>query len=133
MSESPFIPGARVAVSERWGDGVTEAFVDKTYKGGNFTLRGSKQQWRPWKSTWSSGPRWSATETGSSYNRGRLDIWDAAADKEITERIEAHKAKIRWRKLISKVEAVQDPTAALCDAVEAALALSSQNGVAHEV
>lgn len=124
MSENPFIPGARVAVGEKYGDGVTEGFVEKVHKSGRFTLKGSAQQWKPWKSTWSSGPRWSATETGTGWGRRSLDIWDDETDKEITARIDAHKARLKWRDLRSKLSNVREPTVALCDAVEAALALT---------
>jgi len=124
MTESPFIPGARVAVGDKFADSVTEGFVDKAYKGGNFTLRGSKQQWRPWCTRGSAGPRWSAMETGSGWARRRLDIWDATTDKEISEKVEAHKARLKWRDLRSKLEAVKEPTLELCDAIEAALAIT---------
>ena len=118
---SPFVPGARVAVTERFGNAMTEAFVEKVYKSGNFTLRGSNQQWKPWKSTWSNEPRWSAVETGSGYSRRRLDLWDETTDAEITEKIETERTRQRWRALRVKIEAVRNPTPAFCDALEAAL------------
>ncbi|MET4289210.1 hypothetical protein [Bradyrhizobium sp. LA6.12] len=121
-TEHPFAPGARVAVSEKYTDNVAENFVDKVYKSGNFTLRGSKQQWSPWQSTWSD-KRWSAMETGSGFHRRRLDLWDDATDQELKEKIEAQNVKKRWRDIRSKIDNIKEPTAALCDAVEAALSL----------
>ena len=123
MSDSPFVPGARVAIGDRYGEGTAEGFVDKLYKSGNFTLRGSRQQWRSWKTTYDGQPRWSAVETGGGYYRRRLDIWDASTDKEIKDRLERHKTKLRWRDLRAKVDNVQHPTPAFCDALEAALAV----------
>lgn len=121
---NPFVPDARVAVFERYGDGVTEAFVDKAYKSGNFTLRGSKQQWRPWSYGYDN--RWRASETGHGWNRRSLEIWDETTDKELAAKFEAAKAKARWQDLCRKVGSVKNPTAAMCDAVEAALALPSE-------
>ena len=132
-TEHPFVPGARVAVSEKYSDNrlltkksaayVTESFVEKVYKSGNFTLRGSKQQWSPWQSTWGD-KRWSAIETGSGYHRRRLDLWDETTDREIKDKIDEQNVKRRWRDIRSKIDNTKEPTAALCDAVEAALALS---------
>ena len=110
-----------MAVSGRYGSGVTEAFVDKVYKNGRFTLRGSKQQWRPWSHAWSDTTRWSATETGSGWSRQRLDLWDETTDKELSELLEAERTKTRWRDLQAKVHDIRHPTAALCDAIESAL------------
>lgn len=86
MSEqiSPFVPGARVAIEVGGGYSAPmsykEAFVEKAFKNGRFTLLNSSQQWRP------SGPGhydkyWIASETG--HGRDRLRIWDDAADAEI--------------------------------------------------
>lgn len=122
MRESPFIPGARVAVGERFGDEVTEGFVDKVYKNGNFTLRGSKQQWKGWKNSFSDG-RWSALETTTGYGRRRLDLWDDETDKEIREKIAKRRSRLRMRQIMQKLEAIKDPTPTLCDALEASLSL----------
>jgi hypothetical protein len=118
-TDHPFVPGARVAVRDRYGDGYTEGFVDKIYKTGHFVLRGETQRWRAYH--YGDG-RWSATETGSNYSRRRLDLWDETTDAEISAKIEATKAKQRWNKIIAKIERVREPTTALCDAVEATLA-----------
>jgi hypothetical protein len=89
---SPFVPGARVAIEVDGGyhapTGYKEAFVDKAFKTGRFTLRDSKQQWRPYEpSHWQ--PCWKASETGDHGWRsgGRLRIWDDAANAEIREAI----------------------------------------------
>lgn len=89
MTDSPFQPGARVAIEVDGGyhapTGYKEAFVDKAFKTGRFTLLGSKQQWRPYEPVGHWTPYWHANETGDSYRRGRLRIWDDAADAEIRE------------------------------------------------
>jgi hypothetical protein len=121
MTEHPFRPGARVAVSERYSDEVSEAFVEKVYKTGNFTLRGSKKQWRPWQYNWGDTSRWSATETGSGWSRGRLDLWDETTDAELSAKIAEKHLKTRWREIKGKLDAVKHPTPTLCDAIEAAL------------
>lgn len=84
--DHPFKPGTRVAVSEgRYTGGYREAFVDRVYKTGRFTLVGDpdRKQWtaRKW-SGFGSGPAiWQAS--GSSYS-GSLKIWDETTDAEIT-------------------------------------------------
>lgn len=123
MSDTPFIPGARVAVDDRFGSGIKESFVDKVYKNGNFTLRDSKQQWRPWHGGYGE-KRWHATATGSGWHRASLSLWDEATDRELTEKIEAQKIKLRWQKIRSKIDGMKYPTAAMCDAIETALASS---------
>ncbi len=128
MSDSPFIPGARVAVGERYGDEVTEGFVDKVYENGNFTLRGDKQQWRGYQSSFSDR-RWSALETRGGYQRRRLDLWDAETDKDIREKMDARRSRIRWQRIKLKIDATKEPTPALCDAIEAALAIPSRHCV----
>lgn len=119
--EHPFVPGARVAVYDRYGDGLREGFVDKVYKTGNFTLRGSNQQWRPWRPSY-GGDCWSASSTGSSsWERGRLDLWDQATDEKISKKIAATKLKERWNRLGRRLDAVKNPTAEFCDAIDQAL------------
>jgi hypothetical protein len=120
MSETPFIPGARVAVSEKYSDGLTEGLVEKVYKNGNFTIRGSKQQWRPWQNNY-GGRNWGAMETGSGWHRRTLKLWDETTDKEIQQKIEEQRTKERWRAIRAKIEGMRYPTPALCDSVEAAL------------
>lgn len=126
MADSPFISGARVAVTDYHGDGAREDFVEKAYKNGNFTLRGSKQQWKPWNSSFGN-QKWSARQTGDGQrlSRRRLTIWDEDTDKEIVARVEATKARERWRSVRAKLDAVKEPTLALCEAVETALTHSS--------
>lgn len=124
MNDSPFKPGARVAVNVRCSDDVRESFVEKVHKNGNFTLHGSSQQWRP-----SGGPsvlsaRYHAFETRSGYSRGHLILWDEAADVDITAKIAATKLKNRWRDIRNKIDQLREcPNEATCDAIEAALAL----------
>lgn len=123
-TQHPFVPGARVAVRERYGNDITEGFVDKAYKSGRFTLRGSSQQWRPWQ-THLGDRTWSATETGSGWGRRSLDIWDESTHTEICAQIDAKRARNRWGNIRRKIEGVRDPTNALCDAIEAALSLEN--------
>jgi hypothetical protein len=125
-TENPFVPGTRVAVSSRWDEDITEGFVEKVYKSGNFTLRGSKQQWRSWQQhNYGEGPgRWSAIQTGGGYTRRRLDLWDETTDTEIREKIEARQTKQRWRNIRAKIDNMREPTAAMCAALEAALTVS---------
>lgn len=118
--ENPFVPGARVAVRSRYGDDMTEAFVDKVRKNGNFTLRGSTQQWRPWCNGY--GDRtWGASETCRDYSRRSLRIWDETTDAEIRSRIAATQLKTRWYKLQDKVRRIQNPSVDLCDQIETAM------------
>lgn len=82
--ESPFVAGVRVAIEVGGGYSAPmsykEAFVEKAFKNGRFTLLGSKQQWRP-HSPGGYDKYWRASETG--YGRDRLRIWDGSADAEI--------------------------------------------------
>lgn len=100
QTASPFIPGARVAIevdrSHYNPVGYKEAFVDKAFKNGRFTLRDSKQQWRSYDpSHWQK--HWTASETGDHGWRGggRLRIWDDAANAEILATISIHR---RWKR-----------------------------------
>lgn len=122
MNESPFKSGARVAIYGRYSrNEVHESFVDKVYKNGNFTLRGSPQQWRPSGLTFG---RWYANETGSEWTHVHLILWDEAADAEIKEKIVEAKLKQRWRDIRFKIDRLRKhPDETVCDAIEAALAL----------
>jgi hypothetical protein len=119
--DNPFKPGARVAISTRYTNEVHESFVEKLYKSGRFTLRGSAQQWKPY--CWGVDQAWSATETGSGYVRGHLKIWDETTDAEITSRIAEQKLRARWDKIRHRVGSVdrKNVTEEVCDAIEAAL------------
>lgn len=91
-SQSPFVPGARVAIytGDRYtARGYREDFVHKVGKSGRFTLRSDpKQQWRPF-GPFNSKMFWSADQTGDhGWNGGgTLRIWDASSDVEITTTI----------------------------------------------
>ncbi|MCA6108169.1 hypothetical protein [Bradyrhizobium cenepequi] len=89
--DSPFLPGTRVAIrvsGSRWShipDTFTEGFVEKSYKNGNFVLRGSSQQYRP-HSPGGMTKHWTAYQTGEgSYFRGEVRVWDDAAEEEIAQ------------------------------------------------
>jgi hypothetical protein len=127
MQENPFKPGVRVAVFDRHADTYYENFVDKVYKNGNFTLKGSTQQWRP-----HNGRRW-ATETGNVWNRPALKIWDADTDAEITAKIAAFARGQRFKKIQDRLRrmAPSAVTNDMLDQIEAALALVGTPGRAQ--
>jgi hypothetical protein len=116
---SPFIPGARVAISNRFRDGYTEQFVDKVHKSGRFTLRGSAQQWRPWQTC----DGWHATQTGEGWTRDRARIWDETTDAEISESNAAAKRKARAINLRRRFDSVPPDkfTETMLAAIEAVL------------
>lgn len=86
-ADSPFIPGAKVAIRSDNGWRAPHNFrasiVAKAFKNGRFTLEGSTQQWRAHEpARHSFGDNcWTASETG--HGRDRLRIWDASTDAEI--------------------------------------------------
>lgn len=125
-TESPFVPGARVAISQRHSDDVQEGFVEKQYKTGRFTVRGSNQQWRPWRGSYDGGT-WSATETGESWYRRSLKIWDPTTDKEISEQVAISNRRRRWVELRFRFEKVKldDLTDVMLDAIDSALGSQS--------
>jgi hypothetical protein len=110
--QSPFVPGARVAVyiGDRWTErGYREDFVEKTHRTGRFTLRSNpKQQWSPTKP---SGYQnyWSANETGDhGWNGGgTLRIWDDAGDSEIMEANNKFARFNKFRKLKDEMHRIQ--------------------------
>ncbi|MDB5607745.1 MAG: hypothetical protein JWP25_4645 [Bradyrhizobium sp.] len=106
--EHPFVPGARVAIevdrSNYTPIGYKEAFVDKVFKTGRFTLRDSKQQWRPYEPAHYQ-PHWYASQTGDHGWRGggRLRIWDEGADAEITYAIATHRRYQQFTELKAQI------------------------------
>ncbi len=123
MTDNPFVSGARVARSTRYQDGYTEQFVDKVHKSGRFTLRGSKQQWRPYRYGNMASVDWRATQTGEGWTRDSLRIWDVSTDVEINAEISAASRKRRASALRLRFERVpldqfSDP---MLDAIEAVL------------
>lgn len=126
--EHPFQPGTRVALRDGITDAYSEAFVEKVYKNGNFTLRGNRQQWRP-HSEWrklgdpSAGKKWIADSTYRGYHRDRVLLWDAETDNEIQE----HIARTQRSKRLSRLQdtfryfRVGDVTDAMLDQIEALL------------
>lgn len=104
--QSPFIPGARVAISSGYRDNLyEEAFVEKAYKNGNFILRGdtSRQQWKPWSMSRGDGkpPTWTAHKTNDSWSRRSVILWDESTDAEIA-------AGIALRQRHSRLQKIQD-------------------------
>jgi hypothetical protein len=116
VSKSLFVPGVRVAISQRWRDAVREAFVEKVYKNGNFTLLHSTQQWRPF------GPRpyRTAFETGSSLTRSHIQLWDATTDREIAAKVKLTRNRRRLAIIMGKLKSVEAPTDDLLIALERA-------------
>lgn len=97
--EHPFQPGARVAIQQNYGwKGTTyrEAFVDKVYKTGRFTLKDDpdRGQWKPYRGGWPEPRQWEASMSGY---RGWLLIWDDTTDAMIAEArdIAAHDRRVR--------------------------------------
>ena len=113
-----FKPGVRVAIRDRYHS-YTEGFVDKVYKTGNFTLKGSTQQWRPRMDDRR------ATETVNGWNQRSLVIWDAENDAEISANIAHQNRKQRFEKIKDRLHrmAPSAVTDAMLDQIEAALAL----------
>ena len=112
MTDNPFVPGVRVAIESNAGfgtpTGYKQAFVDKVYKTGRFTLQGSTQQWLP-HSPGGSTSYWSASQTGPRGYSGRdkLRIWDDANNAEICEAIQICTRCFRFRDLRAKIDAAQ--------------------------
>lgn len=117
----PFKPGTRVAINnERYGrcdPDYSEAFVEKVYKNGNFTLRGSPQQWKPW------GRDGSAHETGNHFSSRRLIIWNESTDAEISAAIAKRARERRFYELRKQIEGIkrEQITVELCDGLQMAL------------
>lgn len=86
MTDSPFQPGAEVAIQVQIGWHAPHSFtrgrVAKVHKNGNFTLEGSPRQWRPYApSTYE--PFWRAGARGP--NGGVLWIFDDTTKSRISE------------------------------------------------
>jgi hypothetical protein len=92
VSDSPFLPGARVAIEKDRSHyspiGYTEGVIEKVHKSGRFALVGSSQQWRPARPDYYDN-YWTAVETGSHGWSGhkRLRVWDDVNDQEIRDAI----------------------------------------------
>jgi hypothetical protein len=107
MSEqSPFVPGARVAIPVGNPYSVLsyeEDFVYKVHKSGRFTLKGSPtRQWKPFGST--------AIATGDfgwSSPRPTLRIWDDASNAEIMEAIRRSRRYHKFKELRDQLSQVQ--------------------------
>lgn len=107
MTDSPFVPGARIAILG--GPYPREATVNTVRKGGNFTIVGEgPQQWRPWQNSRGSQASWRASKTGQNTwsSRESVIFWDASTEPEILQ--ELGKAK-RFKRLRS----IQDRLARL--------------------
>lgn len=122
IQDSPFMPGCRVAVRSRHGDSYREGFVEKVHKNGRFTLKGSPQQWRPWCAG-KDQSEWRAIETGDSWIKNSLQIWDASTDAEIQARIAQTKRRDKWSMLSERMRRLSADkfTDEMLDQIEAAL------------
>lgn len=123
---SPFRPGARVAISDRYGSGYREGHVHKVHKNGNFTLVGSSQQWRPWVPTSFDLTKgdWTARRTGSDpFSVTILKIWNAATDAEIQQARREARQRSRWSKLLHRLQTWDaiEMTEVMMDKIEAVL------------
>ena len=109
--DHPFQPGARVAMTSGYSDIVSEHFVDKVYKTGHFTLKGSGQRYRP-SSHMSFGENkhvsWTARATGkSSWSRTTIKLWDEHTDKEITDAFNEQKKKDKLQDIRHRIDRLQ--------------------------
>ena len=123
MSESPFVPGARVAVISGYrGEHVREGFVERVYKNGNVTLRGdkSRQQYRP---SGGSGSDWAHATGDHRWNSPSLHIWNAEHDAHLNERVATSLRSARLRNLKSAVDRLrlEQVTDEMLSAIEAVL------------
>lgn len=127
-SDSPFVPGARVAVRwrPRWSfPTFAEDVVARVYKTGNFTLASDpKKQWRPRHSYDAGQRRWEARPAGDPYGGKTVLLWDDRTEAEVKA---AHAKASRQSRLLAaqrtierlRVDAVTDD---MLDQIEAALA-----------
>lgn len=80
-TESPFIPGAQVAILHHGFSAATitaKHTIAKVYKNGNFVLEGwTGQQWRP--SPPGQYSKWNAHPTGSSWSQQEIVPVDSEA------------------------------------------------------
>lgn len=108
--QSPFVPGARVAMDVTAPGALTHykvGWVDKVYKNGNFTLKGSKQQYSAYQTGAFPGSpsRWRAQRTGRDFcNRTVLRIWDDESDAEITAAIQRRELQKRFFEAVYQIE-----------------------------
>lgn len=126
--EHPFVPGTRVCVDDGWGN-AREAFVEKVYKTGRFTLRGnSNQQWKPFRFRGGDeeSSHWRAHQTGDRWTRAHLSIWDETTDAKISAKMAEQARRARLLGLQKRVERllVDDVTDGMLDAIEGALPTS---------
>lgn len=123
MTDSPFIPGAKVAIRIDGGYGqpigYREAVVDKCYKTGRFTLVGSVQQWRPNGPGRGYADYWHASETGDHGWRGGgyLRIWDAEGDADIKAAILNRQRYDKFTKLKGEIERLRYSSELVTDEV----------------
>jgi hypothetical protein len=108
MSEplnSPFVPGARVAITSGFSSDRDwrEGRVAKAYKNGRFTLEGSDQQWRP-QAPGGYREYWTANQTGEGWNHAHLWIWDATTDSKIRGAIAETKRRATLRAILRDLE-----------------------------
>lgn len=114
--KSPFVPGARVAVRYGLNSEWREDFVDKVYKAGRFTLRGSKKQWRPHRDG-------SASMAGGGWGYIEARIWNAEIESEIREAMDLSNRRRRLYDIQDRIRSARAEwfTDAQIDAIEAAL------------
>lgn len=94
---SPFQPGVRAAIGQD-EEGYREAFVDKVYKNGNFTLKGDTQQWRP-QQPHNFSRFWKAQQTGQyGWRAPALMLWDEEAEPHIAAQnaVVKRRSRLHW-------------------------------------
>jgi len=105
MNESPFQPGAEVAIQIQGGWRAPHSFrlgrVAKVHKNGNFVLEGSPQQWRPYAPS-SYEPFWHAGARGAG--NGVLWIVDDTTKPKISEQNKRAKRYNRYTNARNVIE-----------------------------
>lgn len=129
-TESPFVPGAKVAMrlGNRWGASEWKTFeVDKLFKSGRFTIKDRDGQWNAYPPNPGGYEKhWHAHRAGASrYGDGTLYIWDESSDAMIKEGFAEYNRERRLKKLQQRFERLRygEVTDSALDAIEAAIAV----------
>jgi hypothetical protein len=129
LTNSPFVPGLRVAITDGW-DNWHEDFVEKVHKTGRFTLKGTPhRQWRPSHASWSD--HWRADPSGAdSWTRTWLRPWDEKADADIKEIFAKQARRKRRKSLADALARIPDDnlTDAMLDQIAAAVNIHDCEG-----
>lgn len=140
-TDHPFQPGVRVALRQGHEEpfyAYSEHFVEKAHKTGRFTLKGSREQWRPTRvHRWTDEPaRHCAFPAGRHFlHRPVIFLWDDETDAEIRKGVDAGQRRQRFIAVQNQIERMRfgdSVTTDMLDKLEAALASTAkpENGAA---